>query len=181
MSKPRLLIKYRSKVVSAMQSKFGYKNIMQVPKVLKVVLNIGIGKYVKDEKMLSIIERDLALLSGQKIAPTFAKKSISGFKTRAGMKVGYKATLRGSKMYDFIDRLISIALPRTKDFRGIDQKSFDTRGALNLGILEHAVFPEIQYESLKDVFSFEIAVVTSAKKREEAMELLKLMGFPIKK
>ncbi len=175
-----LLEKYRKEVVPAMQAKFGYKNAMSVPKVVKTVLNIGVGKHLKDDKMLANIEKDLALLAGQKPVPTFAKKSISGFKIRAGMKIGYKVTLRGKRMYDFISRLISIALPRTKDFRGIDLKSFDQRSALNLGILEHSVFPEIHYESLKDVFSFEIAVVTNSKKREETVELLKLMGFPIK-
>ncbi|MBI2057414.1 MAG: 50S ribosomal protein L5 [Candidatus Yanofskybacteria bacterium] len=181
MSLPRVLTKYRKEVIPAMRAKFGYKNVMQVPKLVKVVLNIGIGKHVKDDKMLANIEKDLALLSGQKPVPTFAKKSISGFKIRAGMKIGYKLTLRGNRMYGFIDRLISIALPRTKDFRGIDTKSFDAKSVLNMGILEHSVFPEIHYESLKDVFSFEIAVVTNARKKEETIELLKLLGFPIKK
>jgi len=181
MNIPRLLTKYRKEVVPAMRAKFGYKNIMQVPKIIKVVLNIGVGKHVKDDKMLANVEKDLALISGQKAVPTFAKKSISGFKIRAGMKIGYKATLRGRRMYDFIDRLISIALPRTKDFRGIDTKSFDQKNTLNFGILEHSVFSEIHYETLKDIFSFEIAVVTNSRKREEAIELLKLMGFPIKK
>lgn len=176
----RLIEKYRKEVIPAMRAKFGYKNVMQVPRVVKVVLNIGVGKHLKDDKMLTNIEKDLALLAGQKPVPTFAKKSISGFKIRAGMKIGYKATLRGKKMYDFIDRLISIAFPRTRDFRGIDLKSFDQKNALNLGILEHSVFPEIHYESLKDVFSFEITVVTNSKKREETVELLKLIGFPIK-
>jgi len=177
----RLLTKYRKEVIPAMQAKFGYKNVMQVPKVIKVVLNIGVGKHLKDDKMLANIEKDLALIAGQKPVPTFSKKSISGFKIRAGMKIGYKLTLRGSRMYGFMDRLISIALPRTKDFRGIDAKSFDAKSVLNMGILEHSVFPEIHYESLKDVFSFEIAVVTNSRKREETVELLKLIGFPIKK
>ncbi len=176
-----LLEKYRKDVIPAMQAKFGYKNVMSVPKVVKTVLNIGVGKYLKDDKMLANIEKDLALLSGQKPVPTFAKNSISGFKIRAGMKIGYKVTLRGKRMYDFISRLISIAFPRTKDFRGIDLKSFDQKNSLNLGILEHSVFPEIHYESLKDVFSFEITVVTDSSKRKETIELLKLMGFPIKK
>lgn len=179
MSIPRLLIKYRKETVPAMRSKFGYKNVMQVPRVSKIVLNIGIGKQVKDEKMLEKIEKDLALLAGQKPVPTVAKKSIASFKIREGMKIGYKVTLRKIKMYDFIDRLISIALPRTRDFRGLDKKSFE-KGVLNIGIVEHSIFPEIHYESLKDVFGLEIAVVTTAKSKEEAAELLKLMGFPIR-
>lgn len=177
----RLLEKYRKEVIPAMRKKFGYKNIMAVPRITKVVLNVGVGRYLKDEKALANIERDLSLLSGQKAVPTLAKKSIAGFKIRQGMKIGYKTTLRGRRMYDFIDRLISIALPRTKDFRGLDAKAFDQRAVLNIGIAEHSVFPEIRYESLKDIFGLEAAVVTTAKKREEAIELLRLMGFPIKK
>lgn len=180
MNIPRLLIKYRKEVIPAMRAKFGYKNVMQVPRLNKTVLNIGVGRHVKDEKMLEKIEKDLALLTGQKPLPTAAKKSIASFKIREGAKIGYKVTLRKSKMYDFIDRLISIALPRTRDFRGIEQKSFEG-GVLNLGIAEHSIFPEIHYESLKDVFSLEVSVVTNAKKKEEAAALLKLMGFPIKK
>lgn len=179
MNTSRILTKYRKEVIPAMRAKFGYKNVMQVPKVSKVVLNIGTGRYIKDEKMLEKIEKDLALLTGQKPIATVAKKSIAGFKIREGMKIGYKVTLRKSKMYDFIDRLISIALPRTRDFRGLDQKSFE-KGVLNIGISEHSIFPEIHFESLKDVFSLEVSVVTSAKKKEEAIELLKLIGFPIK-
>ncbi len=152
---------------------------MQVPKITKVVLNVGVGKYVKDEKMLEKIEKDLALLAGQKPVPTVAKKSIASFKIREGMKIGYKITLRKSKMYDFIDRLISIALPRTRDFRGLDKKSFE-KGVFNLGIPEQSIFPEIHYESLKDVFGLELSVITNAKSKEEAIELLKLIGFPLK-
>ena len=176
---PRLLIKYRKEVTPAMRTKFGYKNVMQVPKVSKVVLNIGTGRHVKDDKMLEKIERDLSLLAGQKVVGTVAKKSIASFKIREGMKIGYKVTLRKSKMYDFIDRLISIALPRTRDFRGLNPKSFE-KGVLNIGIAEHSIFPEIHYESLKDVFSLEVSIVTSAKSKEEAAELLRLMGFPLK-
>ena len=177
---PRMLTKYRKEVIPAMRDKFGYKNIMEVPKVNKVVLNIGTGKHVKDEKMLEKIERDLSLLTGQKPVPTIAKKSIASFKIREGMKIGYKVTLRKSKMYDFIDRLISIALPRTRDFRGLNLKSLE-KGVLNIGISEHSIFPEIHYESLKDVFGFEVSVITSAKNKEEAGELLKLIGFPLQK
>ncbi|TSC74389.1 MAG: large subunit ribosomal protein L5 [Parcubacteria group bacterium Gr01-1014_44] len=179
MNTPRLLTKYRKEVIPAMRAKFGYKNVMQVPKINKAVLNIGTGRYVKDEKMLEKIEKDLALLTGQKPIATMAKKSIASFKIREGMKIGYKATLRKSKMYDFIDRLISIALPRTRDFRGLDKKSFE-KGVLNIGISEHSIFPEIHYETLKDVFGLEVSVITSAKNKEEAVELLKLLGFPLK-
>ena len=179
MNTPRLLMKYRKEVIPAMREKFGYKNIMQVPKVEKVVLNVGIGKYLKDEKMLEKMEKDLATLTGQKPVPTIAKKSIASFKIREGMKIGYKVTLRKSKMYDFIDRLISIAFPRTRDFRGLDPKSFE-KGVLNIGIPEHSIFPEVNFEALKDIFGLEVSIVTSAKNKEEARELLKLMGFPIR-
>lgn len=181
MAIPRILTKYRKAVVPAMRAKFGYSTVMAVPKISKAVVNIGVGKHVKDEKMLEIIERDLGLITGQKPAPTFAKKSIASFKIREGMKVGYKVTLRGKRMYDFIDRLISIALPRTRDFRGLDLKSFDKKGALSLGIVEQSAFPEVHYESLREVFSLEVTIVTTAEHREEAVELLKLIGFPFKK
>lgn len=177
---PRLLNKYRKEVIPAMREKFGYQNIMQVPKVKKVVLNVGTGKYVKEAKMLEKIEKDLATLTGQKPVPTIAKKSIASFKIRQGMPIGYKVTLRKSKMYDFIDRLISIAFPRTRDFRGLDFRSFE-KGVLSIGIPEHSIFPEISFETLKDIFGLEVSVVTNAKSKEEAGELLKLVGFPIKK
>ena len=176
---PRLLTKYRKEVIPAMRKSFGYKNIMQVPQVEKVVLNIGVGKYVKEDKMLEKIEKDLTLLAGQKPVPTVAKKSIASFKIRDGMKIGYKTTLRKSKMYDFIDRLISIAFPRTRDFRGLNPKSFE-KGVFSIGIPEHSIFPEINFESLKDIFGLEVSVVTNAKNKEEAKELLKLMGFPFR-
>ena len=176
---PRLLTKYRKEVIPVMREKFDYKNIMQVPKVEKVVLNVGVGKYVKEDKMLEKIEKDLGLLTGQKPVPTVAKKSIASFKIREGMKIGYKVTLRKSKMYDFIDRLIAIAFPRTRDFRGLDPKSFE-KGVFSVGIAEHSIFPEINFESLKDIFGLEVSVVTNAKSKEEAMELLKLIGFPIR-
>ena len=176
---PRLLTKYRKEVIPVMREKFDYKNIMQVPKVEKVVLNVGVGKYVKEDKMLEKIEKDLGLLTGQKPVPTVAKKSIASFKIREGMKIGYKVTLRKSKMYDFIDRLIAIAFPRTRDFRGLDPKSFE-KGVFSVGIAEHSIFPEINFESLKDIFGLEVSVVTNAKSKEEAIELLKLIGFPIR-
>src|SRR3990167_3133213 len=176
-----LLIKYRKEVIPTMQAKFGIKNIMAVPKIDKVVINVGIGKVAKDDKFIEKVVRDLGLLSGQKPVFRKAKKSISGFKTREGMKIGLMVTLRGKRMYDFIDRLIHVALPRSKDFRGIDSKNFDKTGNLNLGIKEHSIFPEIHYETLKDIFSLQITVVSTVGNREQGIEMLKLMGFPIRK
>ena len=164
-----------------MQKKFGIDNIMAVPKIEKAVINTGIGKFTKDDKFIEKIVRDLGLVSGQKPVFRKAKQSISGFKTRQGMNIGLTVTLRGKRMYDFLDRLIHVALPRSKDFRGIDSKHFDQNGNLNLGIKEHSIFPEIHYESLKDIFSLEVTVVTTAGDRERGIELLKLMGFPIKR
>ena len=173
-----LYVKYRKDIIPALQKKFGIENIMAVPKVEKVVINVGIGKMVKDDKFIEKVERDLKLLSGQKAVPRKAKKSIAGFKLREGVTIGYMVTLRGKRMYDFIERLINIALPRSKDFRGIDSRNFDKTGNLNLGVKEHSIFPEIHYESLKDIFGLEITVVTTSKDRERGIELLKLMGFP---
>lgn len=180
MSTP-LLLKYRKEVVPALQKKFGIENFMAVPKIGKVVINVGIGKAAKDDKFVEKIIRDLSLLSGQKPIFRKAKKSISGFKTREGMNIGIMVTLRGKKMYDFIDRLIHIALPRSKDFRGIDPKNFDKSGNLNLGVKEHSIFPEIHYESLKDIFGLQITVATTSKDRDRGVELLRGLGFPIKK
>ena len=176
-----LLVKYRKEVIPAMQKKFGIENIMAVPRIDKVVINAGIGKIAKDDKFIEKIVRDLGLLSGQKPVFRKAKKSIAGFKSREGTNIGLVVTLRGKRMYDFISRLINVALPRSKDFRGIDPKNFDKTGNLNLGIKEHSIFPEIHYESLKDIFGLEITVVTTAKIREQGVELLRGMGFPIKK
>ncbi len=179
---PRLLIKYRKEVAPVMQGKFGYKSIMAVPRIEKVVINVGFGRkaVAKETAAIEKIEKDLAKLTGQKPAVRKAKKSISGFKVRQGMEIGAMVTLHGKRMYDFIDRLVSIALPRSRDFHGLDPKSFDKQGSLSIGIKEHSIFPEITYESLKDIFGLEISVITSAKSQEEGMELLKLMGFPIR-
>jgi len=176
-----LLVKYRKEVVPAMQKKFGIDNIMAVPKIQKVVINVGIGKMTKDDKFIEKAQRDLALLSGQKPVFRKAKKSIAGFKSREGTNIGLVVTLRGKRMYDFIDRFIHIALPRSKDFRGIDMRNFDKMGSLNFGIKEHSIFPEIHYETLKDIFGLQITVTTNAKNREQGIELLRLVGFPIKK
>ena len=181
MADSSLLQKYRKEIIPAMQNKFGIKNVMAVPKLSKVVINVGVGKMVKDDKFLDKAVRDLGLLSGQKPIFRKAKKSISGFKIREGMNIGLVVTLRGKRMYDFVGRLVNIALPRSKDFRGIDIKNFDSRGNLNLGIKEHSIFPEIHYESLKDIFSLQVTVTTTANVREQGIELLKLLGFPLKK
>ena len=176
----RLLEKYRKDAVPAMQKEFSISNVMAIPKIEKVLINVGIGKLIKDSKSLEKMEKDLSLLTGQKAIPRKAKKSIAGFKVREGMNIGLSVTLRGKRMYEFIDRFISIALPRSKDFRGMDKKNFDKGGNLNLGVKEHSIFPEINYENLKDIFSLQITVVTTAKDRERGIRLLELMGFPIK-
>lgn len=164
-----------------MREKFGYKNIMAVPKIEKIVVNVGVGRISKEEKILEKIRADIAKITGQIPAVRKAKKSIAGFKLRQGVTAGFVVTLRGGRMYDFIDRLISIALPRSRDFRGISADSFDKNGSLNMGIKEQNIFPEITYETLKDIFGFQITVATTAKTKEEGLELLKLMGFPITK
>lgn len=181
MANPRLLDKYRKEVAPKLKEQFQIKNIMAVPKIEKIVINTGIGRMLKDEKAIEKARNDLALLSGQKPIFRKARKSISGFKIREGMNIGLMATLRGKRMYDFLDRFISIALPGSKDFRGIDLKNVDKSGNLNIGIKEHSVFPEVSYESLKDIFSLEISVVTTAKDREKGMALLKMLGVPLKK
>ncbi len=178
---PRLQEKYRKTVIPVMQKAFVIKNVMAVPKIEKVVINTGVGRVAKEDKTIERMEKEITMLAGQKPVLKKAKKSISGFKLREGMNVGISVTLRGKRMYDFLDRLISIALPRSKDFRGIDSKNFDAMGNLNLGLKESSIFPEINYENTKDIFGLEITVVTTAQNRERGVELLKQMGFPIKK
>ncbi len=153
---------------------------MKAPRITKVVLNVGVGKIAKDAKALEKIEQDLAKITGQKPALRAAKKSIAGFKVREGTPSGYMVTLRGSRMYDFIDRLISVALPRSRDFQGIPESSFDAAGNLNIGIKEHNIFPEVSYESLKDIFGLEVTIVINAGSRKEGVVLLRFLGFPIR-
>lgn len=176
----RLLEKYRKEVIPSMMAKFDYKSVMAVPKIEKVTVNAGAGRISTEPKFKERIERDLALITGQKPSFRKAKQSIAGFKIRQGSIVGFASTLRGKRMYDFVDRLISVALPRSRDFRGLDQKSFDQEGSLSIGVREQIIFPEINYESSKDIFPFQVNVTTTAKTREEGIELLKLIGFPIK-
>ena len=182
MSIPRLLTKYRKEVVPKLRAEFGYKSVMAVPRLRKVVVNVGYGKraLAKDSKGIERMQTDLAKLTGQKSAPRLAKQSIAGFKLRQGLEIGALVTLRGRRMYDFIDRLISVALPRSRDFRGLDPKAFDQAGNLNIGIKENNIFPEISYESLKDIFSLEVTVVTTAGQPAAGIALLRYLGFPLK-
>jgi len=179
--------KYNKEVLPKMMEKFSYKSVMAVPKIEKVVVNTGFGKMIiaktsgEQKKTYELILNDLGLICAQKPVLTKAKKSIAGFKIREGMPVGARVTLRGRKMYDFLERVVYIALPRFRDFRGIDLKSFDKEGNLTIAVREHIVFPEVSPEKAKTIFGFEITVVTTAKIREEGIELLRLLGFPIKK
>lgn len=177
---PRLKEKFNTQIVPALKKEFGYKNTASVPTISKVIINSGVGKYVKDDKMVEAIERGISIIAGQKAVRTKAKKSIAGFKTRQGMDVGVKVTLRGARMYHFIDRLISVALPRTRDFHGIDRKNIDQGGNLTLGIKEDIVFPETSHEKAGQIFGFQITVVTHSSKKE-AEQLFTLFGFPLKK
>lgn len=169
-----------AKSISILQKELGIKNVLAAPSLQKVVVNVGLGRSLKDEKFLELALRDLGLITGQKPKVTLAKKSIASFKTRKGQIIGAMITLRGTRMYDFIARLINIALPRTRDFRGVDVKSLDKNNNLTIGIKEHIVFPEVSGEEVKNIFGFEITLVVKAKNREEALALYKSLGFPIK-
>ena len=177
---PRLKDRYQKEVIPEMMKRFGYQSVMAVPKIEKIVVNVGSGRADAEPKLKDRIQKDIAAITGQMPAKRKAKKSISGFKVRQGMTVGFASTLRGKRMYDFLDRLISVALPRSRDFRGIDIKSFDRKGSLNMGLKEQIIFPEVVYESSKDVFPFQITITTTAQNKEEGTALLKLMGFPLK-
>jgi large subunit ribosomal protein L5 len=178
--------KYKKEVIPAMMEKFGYKNPMAVPRIEKVVVNTGFGRQVAEKsgeeqkRIESSTMHDLSLICGQKPVFKKAKKSIAAFKLREGLNIGTACTLRRKKMYDFLDRLIHIVLPRSRDFRGIDSKSFDKSGNLTIGMKEHIAFPEILSEKAKGIFGLEITIATNAKNKEEGSRLLKLMGFPIK-
>lgn len=177
----RLKEKYISEVKSALIEKFQYKSPMETPKLEKIVINMGLGEAKDNSKYLTAAVAELALISGQKPIITQAKKSVANFKVRAGMSVGAKVTLRGQKMYEFMDRFISIALPRVRDFRGINPNSFDGRGNYSVGVKEQLIFPEIEYDNVDAVRGMDITFVTTAKSDEEARELLKLMGMPFSK
>ncbi|MBI2635531.1 MAG: 50S ribosomal protein L5 [Parcubacteria group bacterium] len=170
----------KNKIILFLKKELNAKNPMALPRVEKVIINIGLGRALKDEKFLEVVMRDLALITGQKPKSTLAKKSIANFKTRKGMVIGAMVTLRGPKMYDFMSRLVNMALPRTHDFRGINAKSLDTKGNLTIGVKEHIVFPEISGEEVRNIFGFEITIAVKAKNKEEALALYKAIGFPIK-
>src|SRR3989344_2844618 len=174
------MAKKTESVLQKLQKELGIKNILALPKLQKVVVNVGLGRAIKDDKFLEIALRDLGLITGQKPKVTLAKKSIANFKTREGVPIGAMVTLRGKRMYDFISRLINIALPRTRDFRGISAKSLDKNNNLTIGIKEHIVFPEVSGEEIKNIFGFEITLVVKAKNKDEAMALYKSLGFPMK-
>ena len=174
----RLKEKYVNEVAPALMSKFGYKSVMQIPKLDKVVINVGCGDAKDNVKMMDAILSDLAQITGQKAVVCRAKKSVANFKLREGMPIGAKVTLRGERMYEFVDRLFSVALPRVRDFRGINGNSFDGRGNYALGIKEQLIFPEIDYEKIDAVRGMDICFVTTAKTDEEAKELLKALGAP---
>ncbi|NLG86370.1 MAG: 50S ribosomal protein L5 [Firmicutes bacterium] len=172
--------KYQTEVVPALIQRFGYKNIMQVPKLEKVTINMGVGDALQDAKLLDAAVEDLTTIAGQKPVVTRAKKSIANFKVRAGAAIGCKVTLRGERMYDFLQKLFNVALPRVRDFRGVSAKGFDGRGNYTLGIKEQLIFPEIDYDKVAKVRGMDINIVTTARTDEEARELLKLMGLPLR-
>jgi large subunit ribosomal protein L5 len=177
---PRLKEKYKREIVPAMMKEFAYGNIMEVPKVEKVVLNVGLGEAIQNIKLLDAAQKELAMITGQKAVATKAKKSIATYKLRQGMPIGCKVTLRGGRMYEFLDRLISIALPRIRDFRGVSGKSFDGRGNYALGLKEQFIFPEIDYDKVEMVHGLDVIVCTSAKSDKESKALLRHLGIPFR-
>lgn len=174
----RLKEKYLAEAVPALQQKFGYKNVMQIPKLVKVIINMGLGDCKDNAKALEAAVDELAQIAGQKPLVTKAKKSIANFKLREGMNVGAKVTLRGNRMEEFVDKLVNIALPRVRDFRGVSTKAFDGRGNYALGVREQLIFPEINYDKVEKIRGMEMIFVTTAKTDEEAKELLSLLGMP---
>jgi large subunit ribosomal protein L5 len=177
---PRLKSHYDSVVRKAMQEKFNYENVMMVPRLDKVVINMGVGEATGDSKKPAVAATDLAMIAGQKAVVTFARTSIAGFKVRENMPLGAKVTLRKDRMYEFVDRLVTIALPRVRDFRGLNPKSFDGRGNFAMGIKEHIVFPEINYDKVDQIWGMDIIVCTTAATDAEARELLRLFNFPFR-
>ena len=177
----RLKERYRKEVVPGLMERYGYKNVMQVPRLEKVVLNIGVGEAIQNAKALEAAEKDLAAISGQHPVTTRAKKSIAAFKLRAGMPVGLKVTLRGERMYEFLDKLMNIVLPRTREFQGVSPQSMDGRGNYTLGLKEQVIFPEIDYDKVDKPRGLEVSIVTNARTDDEARHLLELMGMPFSK
>ncbi len=177
----RLKDQYMNEIVDAMMKKFGYKNRMQVPKLDKIVINMGIGEAKENAKILEAAMSDMELISGQKPIKTISKKSVANFKIREGMPIGCKVTLRGEKMYEFLDRLVNLALPRVRDFRGVNPNSFDGRGNYALGIKEQLIFPEVEFDKIDKVRGMDVIIVTTAKSDEEARELLAQFNMPFQK
>ncbi len=175
---PRLRQLYRDEIRGKLKEEFGYKNAMQIPRLDKIVLNMGVGEAVADSKKIRTAEAELMAIAGQKPVVTKAKKSIAGFKLREGMPIGVKVTLRGDRMYDFLDRLVTVALPRVRDFRGVSPKSFDGRGNFAMGIREHIVFPEIDYDKVEDMRGLDVIIATTAPTDDEARALLKHFNMP---
>lgn len=176
----RLEAKYKQEIVPALLEQFGYKTIMQVPKLTKITLNMGVGEAIADKKILQSAVSDMEKIAGQKAVVTLARKSIAGFKIRDDMPIGCKVTLRGAKMYEFLDRLITISIPRIRDFRGMSSKSFDGRGNYSLGIKEQIIFPEIDYDKIDALRGMDICITTTAQTDEEGLALLKQFNFPFK-
>lgn len=181
MANPRLKEKYNDEIIPALKEHFEYKSVMQVPKLTKISINKGIGAAVADKKLVDTGVEELTIISGQKAVPTKAKNSISNFKLREGMPIGARVTLRGDKMYEFLDRLMSVALPRVRDFRGIKDKGFDGRGNYTLGVKEQIIFPEISIDKVSKISGMDITFVTTANTDEESFELLKAFGLPFAK
>ena len=177
---PRLRAHYQDAVIAGMKEKFGYKNIMQIPRIVKVCLNQGVGAAVNDKKIVDAAVDEMTRISGQKAQATFSRKAISNFKLRENMPIGARVTLRQDRMYDFLERLISISLPRVRDFQGLNVKGFDGRGNYTMGITEQIIFPEIDIDKVNRISGMDITIVTTAKTDDECLELLKLMGFPFK-
>ena len=177
---PRLADKYTNEVIPALMKKFAYKTVMQAPKLEKICINRGVNGAVNDKKLIDIAVDELVMITGQKAVPTMSKKDISNFKLRKGMPIGARVTLRGEKMYEFLDRLVSVALPRVRDFKGISDKAFDGRGNYTLGVTEQIIFPEIDIDKITKITGMDITFVTTAQTNEEAYELLKELGMPFK-
>ena len=175
---PRLRTKYNSEIVDSLKERFSFKSVMQVPKIEKILINPGLGKAVADKKLVDNGVEELTKITGQQAVATISKKSVSNFKLRDGMPIGVRVTLRGDKMYEFLDRLVTVALPRVRDFRGVNDKGFDGRGNYTLGVKEQIIFPEIKLEEVKNITGMNISFVTSANNDEEEFELLKSFGMP---
>ena len=177
---PRLKEEYKSRVVAALKEEFGYKNVMQVPKLEKIVVSRGVGAAVSDKKLVDYAVEEITKITGQKAVGTISKKDVASFKLRKGMPIGAKVTLRGDRMYEFLDRLITSSLPRVRDFKGISDKSFDGRGNYSLGIKDHLIFPELEYDKVEKSRGLDITIVTTAKTDEEGREFMRLLGIPMR-